>query len=103
MYASLDLPEKFDAAAAHPRRSPRVIVNGAVVQKTSGMLVQGKRALIMSDIVPLTSGMEGAIDRLEKAGFVVMGNYAGNKASGRSCCSRRTWRCTPGACGTWAR
>ena len=99
-YASLDLsdeaadgPERARAHPVAPRHqtvlnssglpSPRIVING-VQQGPAAYLpgaLHGERALVISDVTPLTPGMTAAITRLQEAGFVVLGNYPGNTAS----------------------
>ena len=67
--------------------APRTVINGVPSGSDARPLaapapkVHGERALVISDVVPLTPGMTAAISRLSEAGFVVLGNYPGNTAS----------------------
>ncbi len=98
-YASLELPDadqspSFGAAHADGRGTvaqrmnqalpgPHVVINGVTVGSHGSKTItsRGEKALIVSDVVPLTPGMTAAINRLHDAGFVVLGNYPGNTAS----------------------
>jgi hypothetical protein len=94
-YAQIDLPEGKAVPALHaptkPGRpawnTPRLVVNGsAVVPKSQAsadlpVKAHGQRALIVSDIIPLTDSLTAAIARLHDTGFTVMGNYPGSTAS----------------------
>jgi hypothetical protein len=63
--------------------SPRIVINGTEVGSAAGVggdefgAVSGKKVLVISDVVPSTTSINSAIDRLRSAGFDVIGNIAG--------------------------
>jgi hypothetical protein len=102
-YASIDLPDDFPGhpeqvsqrvvGSGHPAGtarvgnkalpSPRIVIDGVVLTPGAPpppVGVNGQKALVVSDVVPVTSGIAAAITRLHDAGFVVLGNYPGNTA-----------------------
>jgi hypothetical protein len=81
--------EKVKAAAQAHRRlrtHPRVQVDGQTVSPDAppaaapAESVDGAKALVVSDVVPFPEAAVKTVERLKAAGFLVLGNYPGNKA-----------------------
>jgi hypothetical protein len=74
------IPPRF--AVVNPNRpAPRVVVNGHSEADYFDQLplvsVKGHRVLIVSDIQPMTPSVTGTLERLESAGFTLLGNLPG--------------------------
>jgi hypothetical protein len=71
---------------SHPNLPmPNIMVNGKSITRGTTTFaapeaVRGEKVLVISDVVPYPAAAEQAIQRLQAAGFKVLGNFPGNKA-----------------------